>query len=234
MSSFYHKKWYRKWWGILIIIFSILIIITIISSAIYFFNTKKAIESGELQINPETGEVFNPQELREGTSNYYLGTDNPELTIVMFSDLNCPYCKKAFEVITGKDGILREYPNKLKLVYRDLPVIDSDSIVLSEAARCAGEQGKFWLMVDELFKRQGDFELNKLPDIAESTGANKIQFAACIAEDRYLNAIRKDMKDAGTLDIERTPTYLIDEYVMPGHMEKDQFKIIIEQLLEEK
>ncbi|MFP4514415.1 MAG: DsbA family protein [Parcubacteria group bacterium] len=230
MSSYYHKKWYQKWWGILLIIFFILVIITIISSAMYFLNTKKAIERGELQIDPETGEVFNPEKLREGTSNYYLGADNPELTIVMFSDLNCPYCREAFPVIKE---ITKDYSNRVKIVYRDLPVIDSSSIMLSQAARCAGEQGKFWVMVDELFKRQGEFELNELPDMAESISANKVQFANCLAEDRYLDAIRKDMKDAGTLGINRTPTYIIDEYIAAGHMEMEQFKIIIDQLLAE-
>jgi protein-disulfide isomerase len=230
MSSYYQRKWYKTWWGVLLIIFSILIIITIISSAMYFFNTKKSIENGELQIDPETGEVFDVKKLREGSSNYYLGTDNPELTIVMFSDLNCPYCRQAFPVIKQ---ITKDYSNRVKIIYRDLPVIDSTSITLSEAARCAGEQGKFWIMVDELFKRQKEFELNELPDIAEGIGANKIQFANCLAEDRYLDAIRKDMKDAGTLGVKRTPTYILNEYIASGHMELDQFKIIIEQLLSE-
>lgn len=230
MSLYYQRKWYRTWWGILLIIFSILIIITIISSAMYFFNTKQAIESGNLQIDPDTGEVFDSKKLKEGTSNYYLGTDNPELTIVMFSDLNCPYCRQAFPVIKE---ITKDYSNRVKIIYRDLPVIDSTSITLSEAARCAGEQGKFWVMIDELFKKQKEFELNELPDIAENVGANKVQFAGCLAEDRYLGAIRQDMKDAGTLGIDRTPTYILGDYIMTGHMEEDQFKIFIEQLLAE-
>ena len=196
----------------------------------YYFNTKRAIESGELQIDPETGEVFNPQKLREGTSNYYLGAEDPDLTIVMFSDLNCPYCQKAFPVIKQ---ITKDYSNRVKIVYRDLPVIDSTSITLSQAARCAGEQGKFWVMVDELFARQGEFELNELPKIASSLGADEVQFAACLSEDRYLDAIRKDMRDAGTLGIDRTPTYIIGEYTAAGHMEMEQFQLIIDQLLEE-
>jgi len=230
MSSFYHKKWYQKWWGVLLIIFSLLVIITIISSAMYFFNTKKAIESGALQIDPETGEVFNPQELREGTSNYYLGTKNPELTIVMFSDLNCPYCKKAFNVIT--EEIIKSYSNKVKIIYRDLPILGEDSIALSLAGRCAGEQGKFWNMIDKLFERQGEFELEELPDIAEQIGANRLQFINCMAEERYLGAIRQDMKDADTMNIDRTPTYMFNEYKASGHIEKDQFELYINNLLE--
>jgi protein-disulfide isomerase len=150
----------------------------------------------------------------------------------MFSDLNCPYCKKAFTVIT--EEIIKQYSNKIKIIYRDLPIMGKDSIALSLASRCAGEQGKYWDMIDKLFEKQGEFELNELPDIAEDVGANKAQFGICLAEDRYLNAIRQDLKDAGTLEIDRTPTYIIGDYIMPGHMKEDQFKIIIEQLLSEK
>jgi protein-disulfide isomerase len=196
---------------------------------VYFFNTKKAIESGELQINPETGEVFDPQKLREGTSNYYLGTNNPELTIVMFSDLNCPYCKKAFTVIT--EEIIKQYSNKIKIIYRDLPIMGKDSIALSLASRCAGEQGKYWNMIDKLFEKQGEFELKELPDIAEQIGVNRLQFINCMAEERYLTAIRQDMKDADTININRTPTYLFNDYKATGHIKKEQFELYINNLL---
>src|SRR6056297_4329348 len=120
MSSFYSKKWYQRWWGVLIIIFLILIVISFIASALYVYNTKKDIESGKIKIDPETGEIFDKKELIEGTNNYYLGAKNPKLTIVMFADLNCPYCKKAFDLVTNK--IIKEYSNRVKIIYRDLPI----------------------------------------------------------------------------------------------------------------
>ena len=120
----------------------------------------------------------------------------------------------------------------IKIIYRDLPILGEDSIALSLAGRCAGEQGKFWNMIDKLLERQGEFELEELPDIAEQIGANRLQFINCMAEERYLGAIRQDMKDADTMNIDRTPTYMFNEYKASGHIEKDQFELYINNLLE--
>ncbi len=227
MRSSFSKKWYHKWWGIILILISILLITYIISGVIYYHNALNNIKEGKIRLDPATGQVVNQKFIIQGISNYSLGKDEAILTIVAFQDFNCPYCKKGYESLMS---IYRKNPNDVQIIHRDFP-ISGDSFSLSLAARCAGEQGKFWLMADELFMNQGNYSLVDLPQIARKIGLNDEQFDECYSKERYLNDILYDMNDAEILEVNGAPNYFIDEYRSSGLLPKDQFKLVIEQVL---
>jgi protein-disulfide isomerase len=135
------------------------------------------------------------------------GPDSAPVTIVEFSDFQCPYCSKA--EATVKDLLeLEKYKGKLKLVYRDYP-LPSHNLApkAGEAAHCAGDQGKYWEMHDRLFANQKALE--PWSPHAEAIGLDVKAFEACVGSDKHDAAIRRDMAEAQKLGISGTPGFLI-------------------------
>lgn len=228
MRSYHSQRWYQKWWGVLIIIFIIFFLIVSVSSLLYYNQMIKKIVSGEVKLNSKSGEAYNPKTIREGEAKYSLGKKEAPLTIVVFEDFNCPYCKEGFFIMKE---LYLQYPDSIRIIHRDFPLVSLDSPTLAVAARCAGEQGRFWLMAEIMFKNQGTFSISDLPNMAESVGIEKNQFSACLEEQRYLNEVQKDLEDASMLEVEATPVYLFNEYRASGLLPKETFKQTIETML---
>src|SRR5437773_10547832 len=129
--------------------------------------------------------------------------DNPELgrrdapvTIVEFSDYQCPFCRQF--VTTTLPALKSTYVDagKLRWVFRDFPLdhIHPYARKASEAARCAGEQGKYWEMHDALFQSQ-QLAPEQLPEQASRLGLDGGAFAACLASGKYAAVVQKNFND---------------------------------------
>ncbi|PIZ65142.1 hypothetical protein COY14_03010, partial [Candidatus Roizmanbacteria bacterium CG_4_10_14_0_2_um_filter_36_9] len=83
-----------------------------------------------------------------------IGPKDAPVTIIEFSDFECPFCARAFTTI---EQIKQEYPDSVKIVYKQLPLtnLHPDAQKAAEASVCASDQGKFWEMHDKMFKSQG-------------------------------------------------------------------------------
>jgi protein-disulfide isomerase len=160
-------------------------------------------------------------------NDYYFGTTTPKLTIVEFSDFACAYCRYSYTTVRE---IGLKYKNNVKIIHEDYPLHD-ESLDLAMAARCAGEQGLFWRMYDELFAMQGKFSTSSLPDLAVSIGANKASFKTCLAEKKYLTEIKNDYTDGQSLGLKGTPTFFFNGYKIEGEIPTDKFEEIIKQFL---
>lgn len=228
MKSYFSKHWYQKWWGVTLILLGILLIIYVISGSMYYYSVLKSIKEGKLRLDPNSGQIVGQEVIIKGVNNYSLGKDEAILTIVAFEDFNCPYCKKGYETLKK---VYRNHPNDIQIIHRDY-LIGQDSLSLSLAARCAGEQGKFWLMADKLYTEQGNFSIDELPTMAREIGVNIEQFEECYEETRYLDDITYDINDAEILEVNGAPNYFINEYRSSGLLPEDQFEPIIESLLE--
>ncbi|MDD4333307.1 MAG: DsbA family protein [Patescibacteria group bacterium] len=228
------KKWYKKWWGILIIIWLMLLLVLLAAMVFYILDMAKKIKSGELpsqQISQtlETGTKYNA----EGINNYWLGSSEPKLTIVEFADFNCPRCKNTYSTIRE---ISLNYKDDVKIIFRDYPVIASSSLNLALAARCAGEQGKFWEMHDKLFQNQGKFNSDNMAEIstlAQKAGVENSKFETCFNTQKYLKNIKKDYSDAENLEITGTPTWFFNGYKLAGEIPREVFTQIIDNLLKQ-
>ncbi len=228
------KPWYRKWWGLLILIISALLLILIVTSSFYVVDKVRKIRQGQDQ-NTQLNQRLAYEKAVLGVNPYYLGTNNSKITIVEFSDFACPFCQKSAEVIKN---IVTENRNEIKFIFRDYP-LHENSIDLALAARCSGEQNKFWPMHDKLFAEQDnltvtDEELKtRLSALAQNLGLNIEQFNSCLDDKKYLNSIRADFEDGENLQIEGTPTWFINNYRITGHITEDQFEELIEGLLQQ-
>ena len=153
-----------------------------------------------------------PQELKvKGKSIYTLGKKNAPVTMVEFTDFQCPFCGR-FEAATFPD-IKKNYidTGKLRLILRDLPLTGLHPYALkaAQSAHCAGDQGKFWEMKDLLFKNQARLDLDSLTGYANSLSLNADTFKSCMSQGKHLDEIDTESKYAMSLGITGTPTFII-------------------------
>ena len=120
--------------------------------------------------------------LRRTSRSPALGRDAP-VTIVEFSDYQCPFCRRFYA--TTLPAIKKEYidAGKVRYVFRDFPLeeLHSHARKAAEAAHCAGEQGKYWQMHDALFQNQGTLELPQLAEHARAVGLDSLVFNRCMS-----------------------------------------------------
>ena len=157
------------------------------------------------------------------------GPVNAPITIVEFSDYQCPYCK--LSVPTIKE-ILRKYPDKVKVVYRDYPGPNHPHAPLAaEAAQCAGDQGRFWDYHDSLFDRQTSGSGWNFSELAIEIGLNEDTFITCLNSRRYREEVAKDLRDGLRLGVTSTPTFFINGRPLVGAKPFVEFQAVIDSLL---
>ncbi|MDI6768112.1 MAG: DsbA family protein [Anaerolineales bacterium] len=149
-----------------------------------------------------------------------IGPDNAEVTIVEFSDFECPYCADAVPVIKE---ILEKYPSQVRFVYRHFPLTDihSNAFRAAEAAEGAGEQGKFWEMHDKLFANQTALDIENLRQYAAEINLDLALFAVCLESGRARAAIELDLADGEKYGVNSTPTFFVNNMMVIGDSELD-------------
>jgi len=219
-------KWYKRWWGILLLVILFLVISSVGASAMYVLKIARDINSEKVSIDTAQKIQAN-KALIEGRNNYWLGTSTPQITLVEFSDFACPYCRDDFSVVREVGQV---YQNDIKIIYRDY-IGHNESLDSALAARCAGEQGKFWPMHDKLFTNQDQANLTNLPIFAQQLGLDVKIFNACLSTKKYLSQVREDIDAAEKIGITKTPSWMINGYLLEGAISRDDFIKIIEAIL---
>jgi protein-disulfide isomerase len=158
------------------------------------------------------------------------GNASAPVTVIEFSDFQCPYCAR----VTGTlDQIKKEYgPDKVKIVFRDMPLPNHPrAYPASHAAHCANEQGKFWEMHNMLFENQAKLEDKDLKDYATKLGLDSGKFSSCYEAKRFQGTIDKSRKEAETLGITATPSFVINGSLLQGAQPFPRFKEKIDKVL---
>ncbi len=138
------------------------------------------------------------------------GNSNAPVTIIEFSDFQCPYCGRFFK--TTMPEIERDYikTGKVKYVFRDFPLeFHNQAPKAAEAANCAGEQGKYWEMHDTLFENQSDLKVEKLKQYASEIGLDANSFDTCLDSGKYKEEIDKDIEAGRKAGVNGTPSFFI-------------------------
>jgi protein-disulfide isomerase len=170
---------------------------------------------------------------REGTT---LGSPDAPLTIVEYSDFQCPFCRTAALEIVPQ--IEAEYiaTGKAKLVWKQFPIEGEESVWAAEASECAAEQNAFWEYHDALFlNRQGidvgTFVISNLKVIARELGLDAEAFNACLDEDRYSDKVADDYSEGRRRQITGTPTFFVGQTQVVGAKPYSDFKTAIDDEL---
>jgi protein-disulfide isomerase len=166
-------------------------------------------------------------ELDDGVSPIRGGA-KPVVTIVEFSDFECPFCK---QVQSALRQIVESYGREVRLVFKHLPLEGHrNSLPAARAAYCAAEQGRFWQFHDALFAA-GSLSPLVFEQIASELGLGVPKFQECVASERSRTAVVKDIEAARLLRIESTPSFVVNGRVINGALSFADFQKIIEQEL---
>ncbi len=158
----------------------------------------------------------------------FRGMKNAPVTIIEFSDFQCPYCARFFEQTLPL--IEKNYidTGKARIVYRDFPLgFHENAEKAAEAAECADEQGKFWEYHDKLFENQGAIGVSNLKQYAESIGLNIEKFSSCLDSGEMASEVKEDAKDGTKYGVTGTPSFFINGINIVGAQPYAVFEQII-------
>lgn len=168
-----------------------------------------------------------------------LGETSAPVTIVEFSDFQCPFCRTFFEDTYGQ--LKKDYidTGKVQLSYRHFPLDFHPAAQISgEAAECANDQGKFWEFHDLLYEKQaaqgtGTIQYTKddLKTWVADLGVDAGAFAECIDSGKYTQAVKDDAAYAGTVGVQATPSFFVNGQKLEGAQPYSVFKAMIDQEL---
>jgi len=195
-----------------------------------------------------------PQQPTKGVASVdddpVLGDKNTPVTIIEFSDYECPFCKRHFDETLPQ--LIKNYVDtgKVKIVYRDFPLSFHDPMATKEAvaANCAREQGgdkKYFEFHDEIFKRTisngNGLNDKKIQTIAKDLGLNTGKFTTCLADPAQTDEVKKDIADGTAAGASGTPTFVIGKTTSNGEIDGNlvvgaqpyaAFQAIIDPLLQ--
>ena len=155
------------------------------------------------------------------------GPKDAPVTIVEFSDFECPYCGAAHDTV---EQVMNNYAGKVRLVYRQFPLtnIHPHAAKAAEAALCAADQGKFWEYHDVLFKNQKKLDPTDLKVYASSTGLDGQKFGSCLESGEKKPTVDADQKAGLQAGVGGTPAFFINGIFMNGAQPIDEFKKVID------
>ena len=155
-----------------------------------------------------------------------IGPADAPITIVEFADYECGYCSRAADTVKE---VMKRFPGKVRLVYRDFPLgFHQNATSASIAARCAGEQGKFWEMHAKLFENQTSLSADNYLKWAQELSLNLDQFKACSDKPEVAQAVQADLEAGSALGVTGTPAFFVNGINLSGARPVEDFVRVIE------
>jgi protein-disulfide isomerase len=160
------------------------------------------------------------------------GPQNAPITIVEFSDFQCPFCSKA---IASVDEVMKAYEGKVRLVFRHFPLeFHKEAPKAAEASMCAADQNKFWEYHDKLFANQQALKPDDLKKHAADLGLDAARFNECLDSGKHAAAVTKDFEEGKKAGVTGTPAFFINGIALSGAVPAEEFKSIIDAELKKK
>ena len=174
-----------------------------------------------------------------------LGRADAPVTLVEFSDYQCPFCQRFFA--TTLSAIKKQYVDtgKVRYVFRDFPLdqMHPQARKAAEAAHCAGELGKYWEMHDVLFQNQKALAPPQLAEHARTVGVDGAKFEECLSSGRHAARVERGLADGAAVGVQGTPTFVVGKTKagdgvegtpIRGAQTLEMFRRIIDQTLAEQ
>jgi protein-disulfide isomerase len=157
------------------------------------------------------------------------GPKGAPVTIVEFSDFQCPYCRAVAPTLKELE---KRYGDRVRFVFRDFPLdMHKDAARAAEAGACAREQGKFWEMHDWIFAHQGNLGAEQLKGHAGEVGLDQEAFGVCLDSRKFADLWRASSEEGGRYGVSATPTFFINGRVLSGARPLGAFSEIIDDEL---
>jgi protein-disulfide isomerase len=189
----------------------------------YFKQLREKASVAILLRPPKTDVAYDTARLR--------GNPEAPVTIVEFSDFQCPYCRTVQLTLTT---LLSKYGGRVKLAFRDFPLrrLHPQAQKAAEASRCAAEQGKYWEYHDLLFANPSALDTESLSEHARTLGLNGKQFDSCLAGSKYAAKIERDLAEGRAAGVSGTPGFFVNGVFLGGAQPISAFEKIIEAELQ--
>lgn len=165
----------------------------------------------------------------EAGDNPSIGPKSAPITIIEFTDYQCPFCSRVRPTIKQ---ITEEYKDNVRYVLRDFPLsFHQFAKKAHEAARCAGDQGKYWDYSKELWAHQQALQPDKLKEYAKATKLNMKKFDECLDKGKYTKVVEENVAYGASVGAQGTPSFFINGIFFSGARPYADFKVIIDQEL---
>ena len=160
----------------------------------------------------------------------FMGPENAPVTLIEFSDFQCPYCRRVQSVLKR---LMTAYHGQLRLVFRDFPLrqIHPEAQKAAEAAQCANDQGQFWQYHDRLFAAD-DLGVRDLKQYAVEMGLNAESFNDCLDSEKYSQEVQSDIDEARIAGVNATPSFFVNGLPINGAVPFERFVELVELALE--
>ena len=168
--------------------------------------------------------------VQENQAELYRDPDSPtggnpdgDVVIVEFNDYQCPYCKRAYQAVksvTGSDG-------KVKIIYKDIPILGEASKIAALAALASTKQGKHQPLHNALMEFTGKLDRDKILEIAVGVGIDRAQLEKDMEDPKLKAIIDRNMALASALGVRGTPAFVIGKQFVPGAVDAAALKQLI-------
>ncbi|OGZ20366.1 MAG: hypothetical protein A2626_00945 [Candidatus Nealsonbacteria bacterium RIFCSPHIGHO2_01_FULL_38_55] len=164
-------------------------------------------------------------------SNHIRGDFDAPITLVEFSDFECPFCERHYQTL---NKILNDYNGKVRLVYKHFPLgFHPNAQKAAEASECADEQGKFWEYHDKLFENltASGYSLANFKKWAGDLGLNEREFNDCLDSGKFAQKVQADFQEGSEKEVNGTPATFVNGELISGALPYELFKQAIDGLL---
>ena len=187
------------------------------------------------QNNPTTdqqqpaGENTTIQNFEISNNNHVRGNFNASVTLVEFSDFECPFCERIYPTL---NKILSDYKDKVRLVYKHFPLgFHPNAQKAAEASECADEQGKFWEYHDKLFENYQKYSSDNFKQWAKDLGLNIGKFNDCLDSGKFSQKVKADYQEGLQKGVNGTPATFVNGQLVVGAQPYEAFKQVIDGLI---
>ncbi|MBU2638628.1 MAG: DsbA family protein [Nanoarchaeota archaeon] len=154
-----------------------------------------------------------------------IGPADAEVTIIEYSDFECPFCQRAEETVKQ---VLKEYEGRVRLVYKNFPLsFHNNARPAAEAGECANEQGKFWELHEKMFENRLNLKKSDIKEYAEEIGLDMDRFNSCFDSGKYSDEVDQDIADGAMLSVSGVPAFFINGKPLIGAQPIEEFRKII-------
>lgn len=184
------------------------------------------LDPGAVAANGNGGKNKSVQEI-DLTHAPVRGNSAASVTIIEFSDLQCPFCARA---LPGLEQVVEKYPGQVRWVFKNFPLsMHNDAQLAHLAALAAGEQGKFWEMHDLILSDQKAMKRQDLLEKARSLKLDITRFTSDLADPELKRRMEADMQDGVDVGVSGTPTFFINGKEYSGAPTLEEFRAAIEK-----
>jgi protein-disulfide isomerase len=161
-----------------------------------------------------------------------IGPASAPITVLAYSDFECPFCSKAVPVLKQLE---QDYKGKIRIAFKHQPLpFHNNAHMAAQASLAAHEQGKFWQFHDKLFENQRALDRPSLEKYAQELGLNTAKFKAALDSGKFKDKVDQDSKEGTAVGASGTPTFFINGTKLVGAQPVDKFKAIIDEELKKK